>query len=325
MGAGEDGFMLDEEKLAFVINDIWKSVLERRGIFAKGIKRFLPQWNIPKEFEHDPQTTRTKDPKNAAKFLFTRTSLDKLSLSSYLHRRTLETWADEEKRWIFYPENVIVHDEVKIGSFLKKYFNYGIPISQKVSAGKAYLNNARIIMDEYNGDPRNLILNKSVEQARGEIQKLTGFGTGLANLLMIEYCSREIACPTDLINLKPKIDRHKARIPINTGVIKLLNHWKEKGYIHSDALVERLEDSYVRVAAREGLDLIEIDAALWIIGSEICSQRNYNLCKKDCPLVDGHCNSNATLEHNNGYFRVYNRDGSPFDARERNGQTFFKI
>lgn len=324
-----DGFDIDEERLAIVMNTVWQAVLNRKGIFKNGLKPFLPQWNLPKELEYSPQQTSVQHPDLAAKLLFTRTSCDKMSDSAYLHRKVVESWNNPERRWIFDPREVMKRKSEELDLALNDYFHYSLPVVSKVnsnpiSAGKGYHDNALFIAEKFDNDPRNLILYKTVHQARECLMKLKGFGTGLANLLMIEYASREIALPLDPENIRPKVDRHKSRVPINTNAIILKNHLKERGTLHQNYIVKELEEKYLKLSKELGLRLIDIDAALWIIGSEICFKSDFHYCT-NCPLSEGLCIANTVLNTQNGYFDVFTKSGERLDSRKHVGQTSFEF
>ncbi|MEK6888516.1 MAG: hypothetical protein AABW80_00225 [Nanoarchaeota archaeon] len=314
----QEGFIIHQRRLAEVMQAVNTAVQNRYGIFRHGFKEFLPQWNLPEEMEFSPQQREPKDKNLAGLFLYTITSIDRISVSKIVQRQARLAWDNPEKRWIFFPQEVIKRQVSEIGEVLKENLFYNVPISKDVSTAQGYLNNARVMVDHFDGDPRNLVRYKTVSQARSTLMKLQGIGTGLANLLLMEYASRNIALPIDPENIRPKIDRHKARILINTNAVELTNHLKQEGKIHSGGLlVDALEQAYVETARQQGLSLLDIDAALWIIGSRICYLSNYHACLTNCPLVDGLCTANTQLNHDNGYFIVYDEKGKRVDNREK--------
>ncbi|MSS75146.1 hypothetical protein EXS73_02955 [Candidatus Pacearchaeota archaeon] len=65
--------------------------------------------------------------------------------------------------------------------------------------------------------------------------------------------------------------------------------------------MEALEQSYRATAIRAGLNLYEIDSALWIIGSEGCALNDLHVCPDRCPLYKtGLCTANTQLKHDDG-------------------------
>lgn len=310
------GFAIDEDRLKLVFQTVHAAARERYGIFHEGTQRFLPQWNLPPELEHAPQRTETKDPEGAARFLFTRCSVDRISLSAVVHQQCLKLWNGPYK-WMFDAREVIKREAKELDTLLKEQLYYAVPINKDISAGMAYLANAQTIATQLDNDPRNLIRERTVEEARTTLKKLTGFGSGLANLYLLECGSRAIANPLDPHNFYPKIDRHKARIPMNTDVVTLRNGNKASGRIHASSLVEALEQSYRATATQAGLDLYEVDAVLWVIGSEGCAKNNLHVCQDRCPLYkSGLCQANTQLKHDDGYFYVHDGKGTRLDARK---------
>jgi endonuclease III len=314
-----NGFEIDESRLIEIMRLAVQGAESHYGIFREGLKRFLPQWNLPPEIEYSPQRLEVAKPDEAAKFLFCRVSIDRISVSRTLQRQALATWANPEKQWIFRPEEVVRKGAGEIAEILREDFYYAVPVNRDISAAVGYRENALVLVREYNGDPRNLIQGKTVEQARKELIKLRGIGSGIANLYVIELASRRIALPTDPENIRPKIDRHKARIPLNTDAVRLLG----TGEVHANSLAEKLEEAYVRVAQATGLNILDIDTILWVIGSELCAAGNYCKCLEGCPLFD-RCSAKAELSHETGMFRVF-EGGRRVDDRKNMGQLVFKF
>ena len=319
---GLAGIVLDFEKGAKILRLVQDAVEKRQGIFKNGLKGFLPQWNLPRDLEHNPQQRHTKDAERAAKLLFTKNFADRLQNSDFLMRCVTDAWESEDRRWIFFPEEVVKRPVSEIDSAVKSNF-YLVSNKIELSPGQRYLNNARVLLDKYQGDPRNLIQGKTVAQAREAIMALEGFGTGLANLYIIESYGREIAVPDDPENIRFKVDRHKARIAINTDILSLHNGSRDKGTLHASRSVQKLEDLYLRICQEEGLQSWEVDAALWIIGSQVCTWERYSHCLSHCPLV-GVCVANTELSHENGHFLVY-KGGVRQDSRVKNGQMNLKF
>ncbi len=319
----QEHIKLNRRKTTAVFKAVNEAIQNRRGIFYQGLKPFLPQWNLPPEFEYIPQRKETIDPINASKYLFTRTFCDRLAVSSYLSKQTQQAWADKETRWIFFPDSVTKRSIEEIRSVLKDKLKHAIYNNQEKSPWEKYSLACKILMEKYQGDSRNLIHEKTVEKARIELMSLPGFGTGLANLYIMEMYSRRIAIPTDPENIKSKIDVHKARLALNTDILELVNNTRERGEVHANGITSILEREYLRVCKKQEIDQVEIDAALWIIGSEICTRKDYNYCR-NCPLVDGLCISDVRLNRFTDRFEVYKK-GERIDIRKNLGQKYLKL
>jgi endonuclease III len=278
---------------------------KKKGIFVKGAKRFLPQFNIPQELEYSPPRTRVKKPRLAAHYLWTSASFERRAKSRELMAGFTELW--EEKRWFFNPREVIKKSLEEITEAVKKDLRYGL------SETPAYfLDNAKRLITDYGGNPRNLIVGRTVEEARTEISKFRGVGPGIANLFILYMFDRKIALPADPENLMLKIDVHKARVLINTEVIK-----SEVNVRRSD-IVPLAEIAYRESCRRQNLDPSTLDAALWIIGSEVCNARNYEACVDKCPFAEELCKGYVPENRVTGKYLINNPD-----SRIRIEQTVF--
>lgn len=327
MGVNGKGFKIHQNRLWLLLKTVHNAVENGTGIFATNPRKFLPQWNLPAEIEHFPQKKEVAEPEKAARFLFLRNQLDRRQSSSDLNSKLLIAWSNPKTNWIFDPRQVFRRDITDIETLLKYQLNSNLPIHPKLSLAQGYFANCRTLFEMYDSDPRNLVIYKTADEARGRIEKLHGFGRGLANLLMVQFLTRSIAQPTDPENIRPKIDVHKARVPINCGVISLNQDASHKyvtnGMLHTGAIARDLETAYVATVARHSVPLIEIEEAIWVLGSRCCTKRNYVHCKKNCPLADTLCIAMTPLSREvKGYYNIGNsKERRPDDRRELGQNT----
>ncbi len=307
------GFKLDIGKLEEVVLAVMNAVNQRTGIFANGLERFLPQWNLPEELEFDPKQRQVSDPVNAARFLWTRLFCDRLSSSRFLIQTTRTVWYDTELRWIYDPAKVIKRSEEEIDHVLRDHLKFGLDNAEKESSNAArFRNNSRRVVSEYGGEPINIVRYNAVEQSRQNLLEFEGIGTGLANLYIIELYDREIVIPRDPGEVMLKIDRHKAGISIFTGALEPTNN-----EIDSNLPVPVLEVAYMELCKKHRIDPRILDAALWVIGSEVCSTKDYGNCVAHCVLADRLCLSRSDYNPLTGRYivlkgeaRVETRKGS---------------
>ncbi|MSS75145.1 hypothetical protein EXS73_02950 [Candidatus Pacearchaeota archaeon] len=204
------GFAIDEDRLKLIFETAHQATIERYGIFREGTQGFLPQWNLTQKLEQIHQQTETSNPEGAGQFLFTRCSVERISLSAVVHQQCLKLWNSPDK-WMFNAREVIKREAKELDTILKKKLDYAVPINKDISAGFTYLNNAEVITWKFDNDPRNLIRYKTVEQARGQLRALMGFGSGLANLYLLECQSQNIASHLiRIISIQKLIDIKRA-------------------------------------------------------------------------------------------------------------------
>ncbi len=295
-----NGLILNEERFYRTLDQIRYALEHKKGIFRHGIKHFLPQWNLPKEMEHQPQQMEPKQPYEASLYLLTRAYCDRMSQSRYLMRRTKETWQSPDRRWIFYPKEVVKAGPEKAEVALKSFFNYALRLSDKMTAGEGYFQNCKTLKKYFSSDPRKIIEGRKIEDIQEDMKELHGIDT-ISNLIIVEFLDRNLARPLDPENALFKVDRHKARIPVNTNSIAYSDPTR---HIHHYTLIAPLEKAYLQYCHDRKLtieQMVELDAAVWVVGSEGCAKKNYSYCHAHCPLVDDLCIS--LVEFNDGIKR----------------------
>jgi len=323
------------------LDRILTATKNQEKIFQTPIEHFLPEWNLPPELEYSPQIKQTKNPKKTALFLFTRASIDRMSVSKSLQKRVLETWKNPEKRWIFYPKQVARKSIKSIEDALKQDFKYALPINPSLSAGQGYKKNAITLIEFYNADPRNIIKGKTIKEAATDLQEFEGIKE-IAYMIIKEYHSRDLISPIDPENLMFKIDIHKSRLPLQCGSINLKNGQRR---VHHTALINPFKQTYLQFCQERNLsseEAMELDNALWVIGSEICVKKSYAHCDAFCPLQENHCRQmiqyNTGKKKNDptnpkgyvrdhfgrGSFIIHNQDGSLTEIRGQQQDLFFK-
>ncbi len=309
----------DQDRFLRVLKAVEKAVVEEKGFFwGDWRRRYLPEWNLPEVMEHDPRRREVANPREAARWIFTRVSLDRLSLSTRLGELARKAWEDEGTRWLFDPHEVVRGSIATVEDALAYCFNHALPVTPEMSAGEGYWNNAQVMMDQYGGDVRNVVEGASVRRVIKRLERLDGFGPGLSRLLITELHGRRIVSPTDAEKLENKIDRHKAAIPLNTEAVTTSGD-----FVHMYTIGRFLQSRYTMAFRRIGIPPEDIDAAMWIIGSKGCVRQDMYHCKTYCPLspaASGLCVRAASLGNASGTF-VLVEDGKPVDKRRPNPQT----
>jgi len=312
--ANGEFFTLDQKKLNRVLKQLCEAATKGEGIFRHGLGYFLPQWNLPSSLEFDPIKKDTKNPLKASKYLFTMASLERKALTREHIKNAKRVWKMPGKRWVFDQEEVRKRPLEEIRKIFTGEFAYSIN-----NFSLNYQINSTILAGSYNGDPRKIVQGKTVEKARQEMMSFKGIGTGIANLFILYLLERRIASPVNPQNILLKVDVHKARIPINTRVIR--SQYEE---VRREQLVPALEKAYWQACKDESLDPAILDAALWTIGSEVCAKRNYEDCQSHCCLVDRVCISNVPEDENTSKFRIC-QNGERVDTRKNKDQVYMEF
>lgn len=316
------GFRIDQERLEEVVSCVVRARDEKRGIFSIDPKEFLPQWNLPLETEYNPQRDETKDPLTAANYLWTCSFFERLSQSKVIMRNARRVW-NSDRRWAFYPNEVVKKDPYHIEDILRSGFQFNLQSDGEEAPAIRFYDNAVKLVDKYDGDPRAMVEGLSVKEARKNLMEFKGIGSGIANLYIIYLLDREIASPSNPEDILFKVDIHKGRIPLNTNSLI-----PENGEVHRENISRVLEHAYLSACKNLNLNSSHTDATLWIIGSEGCAKRDYNWCRTNCPLVDTYCESNVYEDQQSGRYKVYeNVDGvlRRVETRKNIGQSVLEF
>ena len=303
-------FTIDQSKINEIVRRSYLA-LEQEG---KRLRKYMPQHNLPEEFEYSPRRQEVKEPELAAKFLFTEAFFERRMQSRQIIAGCLEAWRDIGQRWIFFPDKVAEKSASEIDKVMQK-LPYTAHKGSSIEVSDKYQKNCLILRDYFHSDPRKLITGKTAEEARGIMDSFWGIGNGIANLYIAYLLERRIAAPSDPKNALLKVDIHKARIPLNVGAV--LTTERE---IRRDNLETALEKAYWHACDALGLAPEIIDGALWVIGSEICARKNYELCQLNCPLVDM-CKAYTPESRETKKFQIYNATGRRIDVRKNFGQA----
>ncbi len=164
----------------------------------------------------------------------------------------------------------------------------------------------------YDGDPGNMISGLTVEQARANLMEFDGIGTGIANLYILYLMERDLVTLADPHNAMLKIDIHKSRIPGNTRGWYLR---ESESIVRRDHLVKALEPAFLKSCSTTGYLAEDVDRALWIIGSQVCTERDYVACERLCPLYDV-CETNVPTNEEKGIFVLRDEHGKEYDLRK---------
>jgi len=294
----EQIIQISKEKLTQVCLKSYQAFINKEKIFKTKREEVLPQFNLPEGLE--------KNPKETANYLFILALMERKSLTRINIRNGRKTWENPQTKWIFIPEKSVKNLEgvTQICQENLQYMLNDFP--------KNYVKNMQLLLEKYNGDPRNIIHKQSIEQARKNLMEFHGIGTGIANLFINYLTDINLICTLNPLEARVKVDVHKARIPINTNCITGQDEYRR------DIITKPLEDMYLQICKEQKLNAQILDTAPWIIGSEICAKRNYNRCLQDCPIEDL-CTSCVKENDKTGKIIVHElkRDGKKYRVETR--------
>jgi len=147
---------------------------------------------------------------------------------------------------------------------------------------KNWLVNSRELVNSFHGDPRRLF--SSATDARELLKRITafrGFGPKIGGMLLRAIVGLGFADVRNLDKVLVPVDIHDSRIAFFTRmVVDGENSGKQSTDYYSYASTVRrlLRDA----CAESGTPWLDVDRALWLIGSRGCTTKRCHLC----PVVD---------------------------------------
>lgn len=269
----KEGIKINKDRLVKICLIVHNECIQSRTTESK-LKQFLPQFNLPTELEKIPVQIETANPLKAAQYLFLLASMERKAVTKANIKNSLATYQDPNTKWIFDPSQVAERSFNEIQRVCKENLHYTLD-----NFPKNYQENCQRLVKIYSSDPRNIFIGKNIEQVKRELESFRGIGTGIANLLIHFFMDRNLAFPTDPKNALLKVDVHKGRIPLNTDCIKIAGC-----KVRRHSLTTILEKGYWEICSQYNLRPSSLDSALWVIGSEICTKKDYHYCQRDCPI-----------------------------------------
>ncbi len=306
-------FTINQDKIEHLVSRAYQAMQNPKE--AQRLRQFMPQWNLPEELEHNPKEQETRYPEYAAKYLFTEAWFERRTQSREIIAACRDIWGSDDK-WIFEPR--IVAKQVTVGQIerVMERLPYRAHSKKVSKAAEEYKKNAGILFEKFDSDPRNMIQYHTTEEARRNIDSFWGIGRGIANLYILYCLEREIASPIDPENALLKIDIHKGRIPFNLGAVKT-----DKQEIRISKIECALEKAYWKACEKLSLPPEIIDGAIWVIGSELCSKKDYSICQLNCPLAQD-CIAFTPSDKRTTTFQVYDSSHKRIDTRKNLGPRF---
>jgi len=280
-------FKFDEKRAFAVITTLLDAKKNKKQIFARA-DALQPYSILPKGME--------RGSKEHALYLFAMMFFDHNIKSDILYMNGRKVF---EKEPLFFKPNVAINLPSKVDEIIKNDLHYKF-----LKGIEGFLDNYRKLSREYDGDPREIFNEKDVIRGLKEIQKFNGYGPGLGSQLVCSFIEGEIVDFKNKEDLPPKIDIHDIRISIGTGILKT-----KKKKIHKGRVISGLADFYQRFCREKSLDLRAFDSALWILGSKVCTKKNYS-CQLDCP-IEGYCVKLVSSYYEDGFIHLDVNKKSP--------------
>lgn len=275
-------YSFDERRALEVLPVLIKSYTEKTDIFSTG-KVFLPDERMPKEVELGSR--------DHALLLFTYAPLTARTASNAL-------WDNLVRFYIQNPGFLDNFNEMQLikalgaGAIGSGYFNKHVP---------GIIRRRNVLMERYAADPRQIFaVHKEPREAIDALsEEMYGYAYKTASLFTLygqKYGFAKFEHPEMVL---PAIDVHKIRILEMTGILK---YDAKTPTLLRDVLTKEFAIKFADLCVENVLDVMLLDEALWIIGSQLCAKDEITHCHGVCPL-DELCAKVFTRDHMGKYFK----------------------
>jgi len=277
-------FIVDIERAKMVILRAHEAFRARSGLLSETddlIENQIPDGVEPLSRDH-------------ALFLFYTVVNDHGMKSSRLYARAKALFL--ENRALFEPFRIIEDfngpEDGRLVELTGKQLGTRYP---RETAKVWYLNSKRLI-EKFGGDPRNLF--RCAPDARTlmkEIVAFRGYGPKTGGILLRAIIGLGFVDVTGIEEVPIPVDIHDSRICFLTGVLKLSGPGNAR--VDYYAYARHVQRILLETCNLLGLKWLDIDRALWLIGSRGCTNRRCKLCPlRDICIIGSAVMANKTHE-----------------------------
>jgi len=258
-------FFADEEKAVAIARRLYDDFYGQKGFF-EGYR--MPEYILPDNL--------VEGSKEHALYLTYVISIDYMT-------DAVKLWHNARGAYRIYPERFDPEAILTLGDRTLTSFLRGLGARYPEAGMKAWRKISRILIEKYDGDPRNITSKpKTVQQLKLELRQFPYLrGNKLSNFYLRTMGEKGLLKISDFSELDIPVDIQVARFTLYTGVLKILSESFE-GCVHKDPLRSLIEDAWRNAAKKINIYPCKLDEPIWTVGSKLCSKR---LCG-DCPVKD---------------------------------------
>ncbi len=195
----------------------------------------------------------------------------------------VKLWRKSRGAYELHPERFTPEEILKVSPRTVETFVKRLGARFYSNAAKTWIKISRLIVDNYDGDPRNLTKEPlEINEVKRLLQDFPYLrGSKLSNFYIRVMGETELFKINDLNELDIPVDKQVARFIMYTGVVKLLSE-QFRGCVHEPPLRNLIEEAWRDAANKLKTAPWKLDEPIWTIGSKLCSGRK---CGK-CPIED---------------------------------------
>ncbi len=261
-------FEIDSTRAQKIAATLFDQFYNHKGFFTGYV---MPEYIPPKNLKLGT--------KEHAQYLTYVISIDYMTDASKLWKNSRAAYEKYPER--FTPEKILKFSPGPVEEFVKK-----LGARYYSNAAKSGIKISQVLLDKYDGDPRN-ITPQPLEIAEIKKQlKLFPYlrGNKLSNFYIRVMGDRGLFKVKNLNELDIPVDQQVARFTIYSGVLQLISN-QFVGCAQEEPLRGLIEEAWREAAKTLGTAPWKLDQPIWTLGSQLCSARK---CSK-CP-VESMCN-----------------------------------
>lgn len=162
---------------------------------------------------------------------------------------------------------------------------------------KVFAENSQRLLEQYDSDPRKIFEDRNPDNIIKRLVQFRQYGVGKACLLIKAFISAGLFEPDDLCDIPIKVDRHITRIFAGTRATTFNPEFTitpvEEGDPTSEITtveyrVEKFRKESMKllrkITREQRINPIDLDTALWGIGSSMCDINLHAVCQAYCTL-----------------------------------------
>lgn len=259
---------VDYERAKLVVSRVNNAFILRRGLLSEVddlVENQIPDGVLKLSKEH-------------ALFLFYTVTNDHGMKSSRLYEASKKLfWEDRD---LYEPSKVVENyqgpDDARLIDNTGRRLGTRYP---KETAKTWYVNSLRLL-ERFNGDPRRLFsCTADARTLMKEIRSFRGYGPKIGGMLLRASIGLGFANVSGIEEVLVPVDIHDARISFYTGIIVTGPEIQKIDYY---SYVKQVQKILLDTCNNLGIQWLNADRALWLIGSRGCVTKRCTLC----PLND---------------------------------------
>ena len=256
---------MTRERDLLIVRILQASFRDRIGVFSDTkelLENQLPEGVAPGSREH-------------ANFLFFLISQDHGTKSAALYDRAKRRYSTNPDH--FDPTLVAARYSEESAQPIRETLS-ALGVRYPNNALRGWIKNSVRLTSQFHADARKLVAEyRSASESMKAIRSFYGFGPKTGGLLFRVFVGLGLGKPDHIDSVDFPTDIHDTRIAALTGIADIPADLTERDY---GRFVRKAQHAWRSACDHEGIDWLQVDRALWILGSKGCSRERH----ADCPI-----------------------------------------